>query len=41
MTQNQGFDEGLALESALTALAVSSTEAKDLLGGFVANGKRK
>jgi enoyl-CoA hydratase len=40
-TQNQGFDEGLALESALAAVAISSTEAKDLLGQFVAKGKGK
>ena len=40
-TQDTGFDEGLALESALAAVAVSSTEAKELLGRFVAKGKGK
>lgn len=35
-TQSRGFDEGLALESALGALAVASDEAKELLGNFVA-----
>jgi enoyl-CoA hydratase len=40
-TQDTGFDEGLALESALAAVAISSTEAKDLLGQFVAKGKGK
>ena len=34
-TQDSGFDTGLALESALAALAVSSEEAKQLLGGFL------
>jgi enoyl-CoA hydratase len=34
-----GIDEGLALESALAALAVSSSEAKELLGRFVNKGK--
>jgi enoyl-CoA hydratase len=32
------FDEGLALESALAALAVASPEAKELLGRFVKKG---
>lgn len=40
-TQNRGFDEGLALESALGALAVASDEAKELLGSFVTKGKGK
>jgi enoyl-CoA hydratase/carnithine racemase len=40
-TQSKGFDEGLALESALGALAVASDEAKELLGRFVAKGKEK
>lgn len=40
-TEKNGFDEGLALESALAALAVASPEAKDLLGRFVKKGKRK
>lgn len=39
-TQRKGFDEGLALESALAALAVASPDAKDLLGRFVAKGKK-
>ena len=38
-TANQGFDLGLALESALAALAVSSEEAKQLLGGFLSKRK--
>lgn len=40
-TQDKGFDEGLALESALAALAVSSPDAKDLLGHFATKGKEK
>jgi enoyl-CoA hydratase len=40
-TQDTGFDEGLALESALAAVAVSSKEAKELLGQFTAKGKGK
>jgi enoyl-CoA hydratase len=40
-SQESGFDEALALESALAAVAVSSTEAKELLGQFVAKGKGK
>jgi enoyl-CoA hydratase len=40
-TQSKGFDEGLALESALGALAVASDEAKELLGRFVAKRKEK
>jgi enoyl-CoA hydratase len=39
-TANQGFDSGLALESALAALAVSSEEAKQLLGGVPVKEKR-
>lgn len=35
------IDRGLALESALGALAVASGEAKELLGSFVAKGKGK
>ena len=35
------IDQGLALESALGALAVASAEAKELLGSFVAKGKGK
>ena len=38
-TQSRDFDEGLALESALGALAVASDEAKELLGRFVAKEK--
>jgi hypothetical protein len=34
-TCNQDFDSGLALESVLAPLAVSSEEAKQLLGGFL------
>jgi hypothetical protein len=34
------LDAGLALESALGALAVSSKEAKDLLGKFLTKGKK-
>lgn len=37
--ENKGFDTGLALESALGALAVSSAEAKRLLEGFLAKSK--
>jgi enoyl-CoA hydratase len=40
-TQDKGFDVGLALESALAALAVSSNEAKHLLGQFLSKGKEK
>lgn len=40
-TGGVGFDEGLALESALAALAVASPEAKDLLGRFTAERKKK
>jgi enoyl-CoA hydratase len=40
-TEDEGFDAGLALESALAALAVSSEEAKKLLGGFLTKGKEK
>jgi enoyl-CoA hydratase/carnithine racemase len=39
-THSGGFDEGLALESALGALAVASEEAKDLLGRFVTKEKK-
>jgi enoyl-CoA hydratase len=39
--QDKGIDAGLALESALAALAVSSTEAKDLLGKFLSKGSGK
>ena len=38
-SQDSGFDEGLALESALASLAVSSEEAKVLLGRFVRKTK--
>jgi enoyl-CoA hydratase len=37
---SQGLDEGLALESALGSVAVSSPEAKELLGAFVAKSKK-
>jgi len=40
-TQDRGFDAGLALESALAALTVSSGEAKKLLGDFVGKAKKK
>jgi enoyl-CoA hydratase len=40
-TQDKGFDAGLALESALAALAVSSKEAKHLLDQFLSKGKEK
>jgi enoyl-CoA hydratase len=40
-TQDNGFDAGLALESGLAALAVSSPEAKQLLGQFLSKGKEK
>lgn len=40
-TQDEGFDAGLALESALAALAVSSKEAKKLLEGFLTKAKQK
>ncbi len=40
-SENRGFDTGLALESALGALAVVSDEAKELLGNFVAKSKGK
>ena len=39
-SENMGFDTGLALESALGALAVASGEAKELLGRFVAKSKK-
>ena len=39
--ENHGFDTGLALESALGALAVASGEAKELLGQFVSKSKGK
>lgn len=38
-SENLGFDTGFALESALGALAVSSEEAKELLGKFVSKRK--
>jgi enoyl-CoA hydratase len=38
-TEKAPIDQGLALESALGALAVASAEAKELLGRFVAKGK--
>jgi enoyl-CoA hydratase/carnithine racemase len=38
-SQDSGFDEGLALESALASLSVSSEEAKVLLGRFVRKTK--
>ena len=40
-SQESVFDEALALESALAALAVSTTEAKELLGKFVTKVKGK
>lgn len=40
-SENMGFDTGLALESALGALAVASEEAKELLGRFVAKAKKE
>jgi enoyl-CoA hydratase len=40
-TQDGGFDAGLALESALGAVAVSSGEAKKLLGDFAGKAKKK
>jgi enoyl-CoA hydratase len=40
-TENKGFDTGLALESALAALAVSSPEAKQLLARFLSKVKEK
>lgn len=40
-TQDRGFDAGSALESALAALAVSSGEAKKLLGDFAGKAKKK
>jgi enoyl-CoA hydratase len=40
-TEKAGIDQGLALESALGALAVASSEAKELLGRFVAKAGRK
>lgn len=40
-SENRGFDTGLALESALGALVVSSDEAKELLGQFVSKGRAK
>jgi len=39
-TAGQGFDAGLALESGLASLAVASPEAKELLGAFLAKGKK-
>jgi enoyl-CoA hydratase len=39
--EKAGIDQALALESALGALAVSSREAKELLGRFVAKTGRK
>jgi enoyl-CoA hydratase len=39
--QDEGFDARLALESALAAVAVSSEEAKYLLGQFVSKGRDK
>jgi enoyl-CoA hydratase len=40
-SQDKGFEEGLALESALAALAVASEEAKYLLGQFLSKGREK
>jgi enoyl-CoA hydratase len=40
-SENRGFGTGLALESALGALAVASDEAKELLGNFVSRHKDK
>jgi enoyl-CoA hydratase len=37
---NQGFDSSLALESCLGSLAVSSPQAKELLGAFLSKGKK-
>jgi enoyl-CoA hydratase len=39
--QNEGFDTGLAMESALATLTLSSKEAKELLGKFLSKGKDK
>lgn len=39
--ENKGFGTGLALESALGALAVSSAEAKHLLASFLSKGKSR
>jgi len=39
--QKEGFDGGLELESGLAAIAVSSEEAKYLLGQFVSKGREK
>jgi enoyl-CoA hydratase len=39
--QTEGFDAGLALESALASLTVSSKEAKTLIGKFLSKGKGK
>ncbi len=38
-TENKAFDQGLALESGLAALAVASDEAKQLLQGFLSKKK--
>jgi enoyl-CoA hydratase/carnithine racemase len=39
--ENRGFGTGMALESALGALAVSSAEAKHLLARFLSKGKSR
>jgi enoyl-CoA hydratase len=39
--QDKGIDAGLALESALAALAISSNEAKELLEKFLSKGSGK
>jgi len=40
-SQGEGFDGALALESGLAAIAVSSEEARFLLGQFLTKGKEK
>ncbi|HVN97159.1 MAG TPA: enoyl-CoA hydratase/isomerase family protein [Syntrophorhabdaceae bacterium] len=40
-SQNQGFETGLAMESALASLTVSSNDAKALLEKFLTRGKTK
>jgi enoyl-CoA hydratase len=40
-SQHEGFDSGLALESAIASLTLSSAEAKKLLGDFVGKAKKK
>jgi enoyl-CoA hydratase/carnithine racemase len=38
-TQGEGFDAGMAMESALASLTLSSPAAKELLGRFLSKGK--